>query len=82
MIALGRVQFRVPSDNGKDSYIVDMHENIPNGLCSCWDFLSRRQKNWDANHVVVNYGRPGATRCKHINAVLLSLGEAAVKATH
>ena len=72
--AIGRLQFRVPSSKGGDGYIVDFEENEGNGLCSCWDFISRRQANYDELKAVMPYGSDKATQCKHIHAVLLHLG--------
>lgn len=74
IVALGRLQFRVPSSKGGDGYVVDFEENDGNGICHCWDFISRRQANYDEQKATVPYGSPKATQCKHIHAVLLHLG--------
>ena len=77
--SLGRLQFRVPSSKGGEGYIVDLEENGKNGLCHCWDFISRRQPLYDEQKAVVPYGKPKATQCKHLHAVLLHLGAQVVE---
>jgi hypothetical protein len=48
-------------------------------LCHCWDFISRRQPLYDEQKAVVPYGKPKATQCKHLHAVLLHLGAQVVE---
>lgn len=75
---LDKLQFLVDSTKNKDGYIVDMECNHGNGICTCPDFRCRKQSLYEKNHKSVNYGVDGATRCKHINLVLLYLGDIVV----
>lgn len=73
---LDRARFSVPSSKGEQDYVVDMAPNRGNGACHCVDFRTRCQPRFDKTGTVVNYeaGEP-RSRCKHINAVLIHLGE-------
>jgi hypothetical protein len=80
----GKMQFFVESAGTEGSkYQVDMEENYPNGKCSCTDFGTRCQKVWNEVRVVEEYTEPKRTRCKHINAVIMWLGNAVInRAAH
>ncbi len=55
-------------------YLVDLSEHKGNGECSCTDFSTRRLPILNRTGKIVQYGKPEATRCKHINACLVELG--------
>ena len=77
------MRFHVSSADGDGSfYLVDMGENDGNGMCQCVDYGARRQKQWEATKVVKEYREPNATRCKHIDAVVMWLGNAVIKRWH
>ena len=70
----GKMQFFCESTDGTTKYTVDLEENYPNGKCSCTDFGARCQKAWT---------EPTRTRCKHINGVVMWLGNAVInRAAH
>lgn len=55
-------RYRVTSETGAGSYLVDLLENDGSGACDCADFQTRRGP-------LLNQGKRGeATRCKHIRA--------------
>jgi hypothetical protein len=68
--------FTAPSLSGGRPYVIDIAEYRGNGSCSCPDFLTRCKPVWDESKVVVEFAEkdPARTRCKHINAVILHLG--------
>lgn len=74
----GSKQIRVTGADGDTVYTVEFAENVPNGACNCPDFMTRCQKEWDKAGRVREYGEPLRTRCKHINAAILYLGNAVV----
>jgi hypothetical protein len=55
-------------------YLVDLSAHQGNGECSCTDFTTRRFPVFKRTGKIVHYGKPEATRCKHINACLIELG--------
>jgi hypothetical protein len=59
---------------GEERYLVDAAANQGNGECSCRDFICRRYPEYKRTKKIVPYGEPGASQCKHINAVRLFLG--------
>lgn len=76
---IGRKQIAVESADGDGTqYTVDFEENVPNGACNCTDFSTRCQKEWDRAGRIKEYGQPGRTRCKHINAAIMYLGNAVI----
>jgi hypothetical protein len=75
---VGRKQLYVDSADGDRKYTIDFEHNAPNGVCNCKDFYTRCQKEWDKGGVIKEFGDPLRTRCKHINAALLYLGNAVV----
>ncbi len=70
---LERARFAVPASSGEKEYIVNMEQHFPNGACTCKDFTSRRLSQWQRFGDIVNHGQPGATRCKHMAAVIATL---------
>jgi hypothetical protein len=70
--------FHASSVDDKDPYTVAMLENDGNGACSCRDFQCRCQPRWNKTGKVEEYGSVNRTRCKHINAVIMFLGNAVV----
>jgi len=59
-----------------DGYMVDMEALNGNGHCTCRDFQCRGEPNFVKNgHAIINFGLVGRTRCKHINEVILHLGQ-------
>ena len=79
----GKMQFFCESTDGTTKYTVDLEENYPNGKCSCTDFGARCQKAWNEARVVSEYSEPTRTRCKHINGVVMWLGNAVInRAAH
>lgn len=73
-----RLTFSVTSTDDKDNYMVDMAADDGNGLCTCPDHRCRGTSNYRKNKIIVEYGSVNRTRCKHINAVLLYLGNCVV----
>ena len=77
---VGRMQFFVESaDKDGTKYQIDMEENYPNGTCQCTDFGARCQKAWNLTRKVEEYTTTNRTRCKHINAVIIWLGNEVIK---
>jgi len=77
---VGKMQFFVESaDKDGTKYQIDMEENYPNGICQCTDFGARCQKAWNLTRKVEEYTTPKRTRCKHINAVIIWLGNEVIK---
>ncbi len=67
--------FHAPSSSGGKPYVIDIAAYRGNGSCSCPDFLARCKPAWDKLKVVVEFSdSKERTRCKHINAVILHLG--------
>ena len=76
---IGRGQMTVESaDQDGVKYTIDLTENAPNGVCNCVDFGTRCQKRWDVTKVVREYGSTERTRCKHINAAIMFLGNTVI----
>jgi len=75
---IGRSQMSVEGADGDVKYTIEFDANVPNGACNCPDFMTRCQKEWDRAGRVREYGEPLRTRCKHINAAILYLGNAVV----
>lgn len=75
-----RLKWLVSSESGeKDGYIVDMDALNGNGHCLCRDFQCRCEPNFVKNgHTIINFGLVGRTRCKHVQAVVLHLGQMVV----
>jgi hypothetical protein len=73
---LGGTLFTSPSLSGGRPYVIDLAAYQGNGSCSCPDFLTRCKPTWDKSKVVVEYSEknPLRTRCKHLNAAILHLG--------
>lgn len=77
---VGKMQFFVESaDKDGTKYQIDMEENYPNGICQCTDFGARCQKAWNLTRKVEEYTTTNRTRCKHINAVIMWLGNEVIK---
>ena len=77
---VGKMQFFVESaDKDGTKYQIDMEENYPNGICQCTDFGARCQKAWNLTRKVEEYTTTNRTRCKHINAVIIWLGNEVIK---
>jgi hypothetical protein len=78
----GSLSFHVYSESkDEEFYVVDMELNGGNGVCTCKDFSARCQPQFRENNVIREYGNAQRTRCKHINAVLLWIGNEAVMRT-
>jgi hypothetical protein len=75
---IGRSQIECESADRDVKYTIDLDENCPNGACNCADFMTRCQKEWDKTKTVVEYGNPQRTRCKHINAAVMFLGNTVI----
>jgi hypothetical protein len=77
VVATGdRMSFYVSSETGPDDgYKVDMGALGGNGFCTCRDFQCRCEPRYVNNRQIVHYGRAERSQCKHINAVLLFLGD-------
>lgn len=73
-----RLTFSVTSTDDKDNYTVDMAADGGNAACTCRDWQCRRSPQYRKTKTIVDYGTPLSTRCKHINAVLLYLGNCVV----
>jgi hypothetical protein len=74
----GRSQMSVTGADGDTIYTVEFAENVPNGACNCFDFITRCQKEWDRAGRVRQYGEPLRTRCKHVNAALIYIADCVV----
>lgn len=74
-----RSTFYVQSANNPDGYLVDMAALHGNGFCNCRDFQCRCEPTYVREHKIVHFGRISRTQCKHINAVLLYLGDLVAK---
>lgn len=72
-----RLKWHVSSESGeKDGYVIDMDALHGNGHCLCRDFQCRCEPNFVKNHhQIVDFGLVGRTRCKHIHAIVLHLGQ-------
>ena len=69
--------------SGDYPHLVDMNENNGNGECSCGDFKYKKIICFRNNGKrIVNYGFANTTRCKHINTVLVHLGNLVVNKYH
>lgn len=79
----GTLTFHVQSESKDDGdyYLVDMEENDGNGFCNCKDFATRCQPAYRECRAVHDYGQAQRTRCKHINAVVLWIGNEAIRRT-
>jgi hypothetical protein len=72
----GSMSFRVTSEESPgDEYLVDMGALDGNGFCTCRDFQCRCEPRFVATRKIVHYGRAGRSQCKHLNAVLVHLGQ-------
>ena len=45
-----------------------------NGQCSCRDFETRCSPEWTKSGIIVERDEPNYTRCKHIVAVIMCIG--------
>lgn len=72
----------VQSESNLDQiHKVDMADNNGNGWCSCKDFTTRCQPSFRQTKRIREYGLVERTRCKHINAVVLWIGNEAIRRT-
>ena len=70
----GHLTYEVSSADDRDGYHVDMAANEGNGECLCRDFQCRCFPIWRKEVKIVDYHSLGRTRCKHIQAVIMFLG--------
>jgi hypothetical protein len=67
--------FHVESDDERSKfYVVDVLESWPNCVCSCTDYSTRCGPRYKATKIVKERTEQERTRCKHINAVVMFLG--------
>ena len=66
--------FWVQSADDHEPYKVDMTANEGNGECLCRDFQCRCFPQWRKSGKIVDYASLERTRCKHLNAVIMFLG--------
>ena len=74
----GRLKFRVDSSTEEQGSFYSVEFKDENGDCNCRDFAVRCQPLYRKNRVVVEYGNPERTRCKHINQVLIFIANKAI----
>jgi len=78
----GTLSFHVASESKEEAfYLVDMEEHGGNGACSCRDFQTRCFPHHRDTGTIIDYGPGLRTRCKHINAVILWIGNEAIRRT-
>jgi hypothetical protein len=71
--------YHVDSTDSTEKYLVDILELKGadlrcNGQCSCTDFRTRCHPEWNKSGIIVERDKPGYTRCKHIAAVIMCIG--------
>ena len=71
--------YHVDSTDSTEKYRVDILELRGadmrcNGQCSCTDFRTRCHPEWNKNGLIVERDKPNYTRCKHIVAVIMCIG--------
>lgn len=79
VVHLESLRFHVTSED--TTYLVDMEELNGNGRCTCRDFECRRAPLYKQNGMVRERYEDYATRCRHINAVVLMIGNMVIGQT-
>jgi len=80
VVAFDKLTYHVLSETvHQQHYLVDLSAHGGNGECSCTDFTTRRFPVFKKTGKIVQYGKPEATRCKHINACLTELGSLVIE---
>lgn len=76
----GSLTFHVSSESKEEEfYTIDMAEHEGNGVCTCRDFATRCEPEFRQAQHIREYGQHNRTRCKHINAVVIWIGNEAIR---
>jgi hypothetical protein len=67
--------FSVTSADDKDNYTVDVLANDGQMACTCTDWQCRCSPRCRSGGLLKPYGHPDRSICKHIQAVLVYLGQ-------